>query len=158
MTDLEQHRRHVDQMVLRLGEMRHATDRAYREQRDSRNLNDKDMATLAYLSQEWKEGRTAAPKDVAAHLGLSSATTTSVLDRLEGDGYLKRCPSPTDRRGVRLVPDDALQSWLVQHPSELLRTSFREVAGGLDRGEIDIIDRYFSAVLDDLRARLAGPE
>ncbi|WP_422391916.1 MarR family winged helix-turn-helix transcriptional regulator [Arthrobacter sp. N1] len=154
LEDFEQHLRHVDQMVFRLRQMRQATDRAYRLQRDSRNLNDKDMAALFYLSQEWKEKRIVAPKDVAAHLGFSSATTTSVLDRLEADGYLRRRPSATDRRGIHLEPAESLPDWLEQHPSEILRTSFLEVAEGIDCKDVDIIERYFSAVLENLNHRL----
>ncbi|MGV0111906.1 MarR family winged helix-turn-helix transcriptional regulator [Arthrobacter sp. CP30] len=151
----EEQLRHVDGMVVKLREMRLLTSKAYRTQRDTRNLNDKDMAALDYLSQEWGEGREVSPKDIAAHLGLSSATTTSVLDRLETDGYLARRPSSTDRRAVRLDPAPSMQEWSEQDPTSLLRASFLDVATELHCADVVIIESYFAAVLDDIRRRLA---
>lgn len=154
-TPSQEQLRHVDDMVAKLREMRQLTDKAYREQRDTRNLNDKDMAALGYLSQEWGEGREVSPKDIAAHLGLSSATTTLVLDRLEADGYVTRRPSSTDRRAILLKPSSSMQEWTEQYPASLLRASFLDVAAGLACADVAIIEQYFAAVLDDVRQRLA---
>jgi DNA-binding MarR family transcriptional regulator len=154
-TPSQEQLRHVDGMVAKLREMRQLTNKAYREQRDTRNLNDKDMAALGYLSQEWSEGRKVSPKDIAAHLGLSSATTTLVVDRLEADGYVTRRPSSTDRRAIMLEPAPSMQEWVEQYPASLLRASFLDVAADLRCADVVIIEKYFAAVLDDIRRRLA---
>ncbi|KQO00803.1 hypothetical protein ASF21_10820 [Arthrobacter sp. Leaf234] len=141
-------------MVSNLREMRQLTNKAYRDQRDARNLNDKDMATLGYLSQEWNDGKAVSPKDIATHLGLSSATTTAVLDRLEADGYVTRRPSSTDRRAVLLEPASSMREWSEQNPAALLRASFLDIATNLQCADVMIIENYFASVLNDIRRRL----
>lgn len=46
------------------------------------------------------------PKRLGEHLGISTSSTTSLLDRLEASGFLTRVPNPTDRRSsyVQLTP------------------------------------------------------
>ncbi|MFC6259266.1 MarR family winged helix-turn-helix transcriptional regulator, partial [Kocuria oceani] len=45
-------------------------------------------------------GRTVSPRDLAARLGISSASTTTLLDRLTKSGHVRREPHPTDRRAL----------------------------------------------------------
>src|SRR5690606_25788473 len=40
------------------------------------------------------------PTELARHTGLSSGSTTAMLDRLEKKNFIQRTPHPTDRRGV----------------------------------------------------------
>jgi DNA-binding MarR family transcriptional regulator len=42
--------------------------------------------------------------ELAARVGVSRPTLTSLMDGLERNGYLQRKPVPSDRRGVRLEP------------------------------------------------------
>lgn len=42
------------------------------------------------------------PRDIARELGISSASTTVLMDRLEKRGLLRREPSPTDRRSLHV--------------------------------------------------------
>lgn len=44
-----------------------------------------------------------APAAMARALGLSRASVTALLDRLEAAGYLAREPDPADRRSVRVA-------------------------------------------------------
>ncbi|WP_160317642.1 winged helix-turn-helix domain-containing protein [Arthrobacter sp. RIT-PI-e] len=145
---------HVETMVDTLRQLRQLTDRGYREHRDAMHLNDKDMAALEYLSQEWKDERTVSPKDVAAHLGLTSATTTAIIDRLENEGYLQRRRATRDRRGVHLTPAPAMKDWERRHPVESLRASVIDAATHLGGEEARIVQGYLSTVLDDVRRRL----
>lgn len=54
----------------------------------------------------------AGPSELAAELMLSPAAMTGRLDALERRGYLRRLPSPTDRRKVIVELTDAgLAAW-----------------------------------------------
>jgi DNA-binding MarR family transcriptional regulator len=44
--------------------------------------------------------------ELAARVGVSRPTLTSLVDGLEQAGLLKRAPVPTDRRGIQLVPTE----------------------------------------------------
>lgn len=46
----------------------------------------------------------ATPSELAHYTGLTTGSTTAMLDRLEKTGYVSRKPNPDDRRGVLVVP------------------------------------------------------
>jgi DNA-binding MarR family transcriptional regulator len=67
-------------------------------------INETDLRCLEILLQELPE---AGPSELAERLGLTTGSTTALLDRLERAGYLTRRPHPTDRRKsiVRATPE-----------------------------------------------------
>ncbi|MFJ3956269.1 MarR family winged helix-turn-helix transcriptional regulator [Arthrobacter sp. NPDC090010] len=70
-------------------------------------LNESDMRALHYLIGAENQGRVATPGAIAAHLGISSAATTKLLDRLERGGHVVRGQHPQDRRAlaITVTPD-----------------------------------------------------
>ena len=44
------------------------------------------------------------PKDLSQFLGITSASTTSLIDRLVSSGHVRREAHPSDRRSVVVVP------------------------------------------------------
>lgn len=59
-------------------------------------LNATDSECLSLLSINGS----STPKELARYTGLTTGSTTAMLDRLEKLGYIKRMPNPNDRRGV----------------------------------------------------------
>ena len=51
-------------------------------------------------------GRPQRASELAARVGVSRPTLTSLVDGLEQGGLLRRVPVPTDRRGIQLVPTE----------------------------------------------------
>ncbi len=49
----------------------------------------------------------STPTELARHTGLTTGSTTAMLDRLEKVGFITRRPNPDDRRGVlvEISPD-----------------------------------------------------
>ena len=47
---------------------------------------------------------TATPTELAHYTGLTSGSTTAMLDRLEKAGFISRKPNPEDRRGTLVEP------------------------------------------------------
>ncbi|MHA7238305.1 MarR family winged helix-turn-helix transcriptional regulator [Arthrobacter sp. TMS1-12-1] len=70
------------------------------------SVNETDLGALRYLLGVWQTGDGASPKDLALALGISSASTTLVIDRLEKAGFIRRRRHPVDRRAVILEPGD----------------------------------------------------
>jgi DNA-binding MarR family transcriptional regulator len=60
------------------------------------------MAALRYLVALKNQDRIATPKMLADHLGISTASTTKLLDRLAVAGHIERSPHPTDRRALMI--------------------------------------------------------
>lgn len=59
-------------------------------------LNATDAECLSFLTMH----TVATPTELAAYTGLTSGSTTAMLDRLERAGFIIRKPNPNDRRGV----------------------------------------------------------
>jgi DNA-binding MarR family transcriptional regulator len=70
------------------------------------NINETDLGALRHLLGVWQRDQGASPKDLALALGISSASTTLVIDRLERAGFIRRRRHPVDRRAVLLEPGD----------------------------------------------------
>jgi DNA-binding MarR family transcriptional regulator len=63
-------------------------------------LNRTDMRALHFLMVSGRRGELVTPSFIAAHLGISTASTTKLLDRLERGGHITRRPHPSDRRAL----------------------------------------------------------
>ncbi|WP_217181920.1 MarR family winged helix-turn-helix transcriptional regulator [Streptomyces sp. AC495_CC817] len=85
-----------------LGELREAEQRLSRASRRYMQLNDSDMRALHYLIVCANRGVIATPGGIAQHLGISTASTTKLLDRLEKGGHIHRSPHPSDRRALAI--------------------------------------------------------
>lgn len=62
-------------------------------------LNRNEQLVIAYLAH----GVAMAPTDLSREIGMTTAGMTGLLDRLEGDGYLRRERHATDKRRVLLA-------------------------------------------------------
>jgi DNA-binding MarR family transcriptional regulator len=72
--------------------------RRAREKLEPHGVTPTQYAVLKVLSDD--DGQTGA--ELGARLGIDSATTTGVADRLAASGLLERRPDPQDRRLQRL--------------------------------------------------------
>ncbi len=59
-------------------------------------LNITDSECLSFLTIKGS----ATPKELAHYTGLTTGSTTAMLDRLEKSQFIKRKPNPKDRRSV----------------------------------------------------------
>ncbi|RLP78015.1 MarR family transcriptional regulator [Mycetocola tolaasinivorans] len=73
-----------------------------RATRRDMGLGETDMAALRYLIASAGRDESVTAKRLAEHLGISSASTTKLTDRLEASGHLRRLPHPDDRRAILL--------------------------------------------------------
>ncbi|MFI2485561.1 MarR family winged helix-turn-helix transcriptional regulator [Promicromonospora kroppenstedtii] len=93
----------VDQVVRvlqGLRDWREAERRMSEASRRYMKLGETDMRTLRFVIAAQYRGETATPGAIAAHLGITSASTTKMLDRLADAGHIRRLPHPTDRRSL----------------------------------------------------------
>lgn len=72
-------------------------------------LNETDMRALQYLIVARNRRETVTPGTLARHLGITTASTTKMLDRLQSAGHISRATHPTDRRAlaIEINPDTA---------------------------------------------------
>ena len=82
---------------------REAEQRASEASRRYMQLNATDMKALRFLMAARNQDVIATPGAIAAHLGISTAATTKVLDRLAKAGHITRSPHPRDRRALAIA-------------------------------------------------------
>src|SRR5690625_5727116 len=88
----------IDELMAALAGLRAAEQELTRASLTYMQLNETDMKALHYLIVCEQQGVVATPSTIAAHLGISSASTTKLLDRLEKGGHVRRSRHPSDRR------------------------------------------------------------
>ena len=87
------------------------TDIAMRRHiRAETGMGDTDILAVDYLRDQHSQHQPVGPKQLASHLGLSSPSTTVLLDRLEKLGSVERMPHPTDRRALTIEARDIAPS------------------------------------------------
>lgn len=71
------------------------------------SLTDREALRLIYAKADTDQPCT--PRTVATELHITAASTTALLDRLQGASLITRKPNPDDRRSVLLYPVDRRQ-------------------------------------------------
>ncbi|RPE77932.1 MULTISPECIES: MarR family winged helix-turn-helix transcriptional regulator [unclassified Frondihabitans] len=70
--------------------------------RDHFGIGANDLSAIEYIARLENVGRTPRPRDVTHMLGVTSAATTILLNRLMTRGFVTRQPDPEDGRGQLL--------------------------------------------------------
>ncbi|SDH01018.1 DNA-binding transcriptional regulator, MarR family [Lentzea fradiae] len=89
------------------------------------------------------------PGELSARTGLTTGPTTRLIDRLEAAGFVRRTPSPGDRRKVIVEP--------VGGPTRLAealapaREKLGDLFAGYDEAERRTLFDYFERATDALR-------
>jgi DNA-binding MarR family transcriptional regulator len=133
-----------------------------RRTRSAMRMGETDLLAIRFLLKAQGAGRIVSPKDLAAHLSISTASTTVLIDRLVRSGHVERRPHPTDRRALVIVPtidsDDEVRATLGDTHRRMI-----DVAESLSPEEAAIVlgflDRMRTAV-DSVRERgtIAAPD
>jgi DNA-binding MarR family transcriptional regulator len=75
-----------------------------RRTRNSMGMNETDLLAVRFLLQAEQSGHRIGPKELGTKLGISSASTTTLIDRLVASGHARREDHPTDRRALVIRP------------------------------------------------------
>jgi DNA-binding MarR family transcriptional regulator len=97
--------------------------------RDSMRMNATDMAAVRFLLQARQHGSAVKPTGLAAHLGITTASTTALVKRLVAAGHVERRADPADGRGFLLVAtehgDDSVRSELTTVHARMIAAADR---------------------------------
>lgn len=69
-----------------------------RRTRDSMAMGENELLALRFLLRQ--PDHTSRPSELVKYLGVTSASVTTMLDRLEKTGRVQRLANPNDRRSV----------------------------------------------------------
>ncbi|UXN26904.1 MarR family transcriptional regulator [Curtobacterium flaccumfaciens] len=118
-----------------------------RRTRDSMGMGETDLLAVRFLLQAQRSGTTVGPKDLAAYLKISSASTTILIDRLVKSNHVRRDPHPTDRRALVITPttetDDEVRATL-----GVMHRRMMSIAEGLPASEARIVAEFLERMRD----------
>lgn len=100
----------IDALMAALARLRAAEQTLTDASLEYMQLGRTDMRALHFLIVSENTGTLATPGAIAQTLGISSASTTKLLDRLEDAGHLRRGPHPTDRRALAITIEPATRN------------------------------------------------
>lgn len=99
----------IGRLMRALSDLRTAEERLSEASQQYMKLSQLDMRAIHYLIVAENRGTTVTPGMLAAHLEISAASTTKLLNRLEQGGHVTREVHQADRRAfvVRVTPATA---------------------------------------------------
>lgn len=138
----------VDQVVGVLEALRRWRETERRTSEASRRymkLGETDMRALRFIIAMQNHGRVVTPGAIAEHLGVTTASTTKLIDRLVAGDHVRRFPHPTDRRSLAIEVTEETRRVARESVGRSHARRF-EAAARLTAEERQIVTRF----LDDL--------
>lgn len=117
-------------------------------------LHDTDVRALIHLLDADRAGIPATAGWLGAQLGLTSPSTTALIDRLEGAGHVRRERSARDRRKVeiRVTAEAMALGWAFFGP---LLTGMVGAMRSFGADELETVERFLRRVAEAV-ARVTG--
>ncbi|HEY9356972.1 MAG TPA: MarR family transcriptional regulator [Arthrobacter sp.] len=140
-----------------LRDYRTAEQSVRRSTRDSMGMGETDLLALRFLLRAQASGETVVPKDLSRILGITSASTTSLIDRLVASGHVRREAHPTDRRSVIVVPTTESDQE-VKVTLGAMHRRMMAVAEDLSTEEARIVVQFLSHMASALDEKTTPPE
>lgn len=97
------------------------------------------------------------PVEVGRRLGVTSAASTGIVDRLESRGHVRRAPHPVDRRRTEVSITDSGRSEVLGFLMPMFR-SLAAMDAELSDDEREVVDRYLGQAIASFRAVLDEPD
>lgn len=115
------------------------------------SLGENDLAAMRLVLGGDAHGAPPHPTDIARSLGVSSAATTAILDRLERQALVRRVQTAGDRRSVEIesIPESDAP---VRHALSLARSSRLRALETLDDDTLRALARALGVLTEALRA------
>lgn len=140
----------VTMVMAALGRLRDAEQLLSEASQRYMKLGRSDMRALHFLIVAQHTNTVVTPSSIATHLGISSASTTKLLDRLEEAGHIVRSPHPSDRRALAITITDETREAAMQTVGRLQAKRFH-AAARLTAEERAVVVRF----LDDMTDQIA---
>lgn len=109
-----------------------------RRTQQSMDMGENELLVLRYLARASKRDEPVTPVHLARYLGITSASTTALLDRLSRSGHITRMANPADRRSI-LITSSAKAEEEVRHTLSAMHARMMDVVRpmtGADRASV----------------------
>ncbi|HYP74137.1 MAG TPA: MarR family transcriptional regulator [Microbacterium sp.] len=120
-----------------------------RRTQQSMDMGENELLVLRFLARARLRDEAVTPVMLTRYLGITSASTTALLDRLARSGHIARTPNPADRRSVLVTSSEKAEAE-VRHTLGAMHVRMMAVVRDMDADEratvIAFLDRMRAAV------------
>lgn len=89
-------------------------------------VGETDLRAIRFVMASTRADRLTTPHELAEHLGITTAATTTMLDRLTAAGHVERVPHPTDGRSKMVWrPSTRMTRCAVNSPVRMTECALR---------------------------------
>lgn len=139
----------IAELMGALAALREAEQRLSQASRRYMKLNETDMRALHYLIVCANREAIATPGGIASHLGISTASTTKLLDRLTKGGHVVRAAHPTDRRALAITITDETRRAALETVGRQQSKRFH-AAARLSAQEREVVIRFLEDMTQEI--------
>jgi DNA-binding MarR family transcriptional regulator len=143
---------HVALILRALLDYRASEEAMRRRTGDSMRMGASDLQALRFLLKAQGEGQIVSGRDLANHLGMTSASVTALLDRLTKSGHVHRTPHPANRRSNMITATPGSDEE-VRQTLGAMHTRMLDAARSLDATDAEVVRSFLAAMtiaVDDI--------
>ena len=122
------------QIIDALRQYQEADSAMHARARAASSMSDNEIRIIQYLLTAARSDDTVTPTALSKHLGVTSASMTALLDRLERAGAIERVRHPSDRRSL-VITATPLAERTVGAPVVAFQQATRKIASELSADE-----------------------
>lgn len=142
----------ITRLMKSMAKMREAEETLSKASQMFMQLSQTEMRAVHYLIVAANQKEIVTPGSIAHHLGITSASTTKLLDRLERGDHIVRHPHPTDRRSLSISVTDETHTAARETVGRKHANRFI-VAASLTPADRDVVIRFLDEVADRMTVR-----
>ena len=118
-----------------------------RRTQQAMDMGENELLVLRFLARARLRGESVTPIALSRYLGITSASTTALLDRLEKSGHLTRSPNPDDRRSV-LVTSSEKSDAEIRHTLSAMHDRMMGIVRGMSEDDRATVIGFLDAMRD----------
>ena len=139
----------IDELMAALAQLRAVEQQLSDASQRYMRLGQTDMKALHFLIVSKNTGTIATAGALAAHLEISTASTTKLLDRLETHGHIVRSPHPKDRRALAISITDKTHATAVETIGRQQAKRFN-AAARLTSQQRDVVTNFLKDMAEEI--------
>lgn len=115
--------------------------------RAASGMSENEMRIVRYLLTQAEAKHAVTPTDLSKHLGVTSASMTALLDRLERAGAIERVRHPSDRRSLLITATDHAEQ-TVGAPVVAFQNETQRIADDLASDDHAVVVAFLEKLTD----------
>ncbi len=137
----------ITRLMNSMANLRRAEEELSKASQKFMELSEAEMRAIHYLIVAGNQEQVVTPGAIAQHLGITSAATTKLLDRLERGHHIVRHAHPTDRRALSITVTAGTHAVARDTVGRSQATRFT-VAAALDPSEREVVIGFLNEVAE----------